>query len=96
MFESISENKIELSVNFENDKVCQISIDLNLFVVIAYQLPILGRYNHDFQATVHFSLTSAVDKSQQHRNKFLGIPRIEPWTRYYKENFSVHLRYAEI
>ena len=43
-----------------------------------YFFIVLDGFNQLFQASVPFPLTSAVDKSQQHRNKFLGMPRIEP------------------
>ena len=36
-----------------------------------------GFYQH-FQASAHYPLTCAVYKSQQHRNKFSGMPRIKP------------------
>ena len=45
---------------------------------LACHKPVLDRSNQHFQASVHFTLTSAVDKSQQHQNTFLGMPRIKP------------------
>ena len=43
---------------------------LILFVESACHQP--DRFDQHFQACVHFPLTSAVDKSQKHKNKFLG------------------------
>ena len=38
----------------------------------------LNEFNQYFRASVHFPLTSPVEKSQQYQNKFSGMPRIEP------------------
>ena len=39
---------------------------------------VLDEFDQHFQASVNFLLTSAVDKSQQRRNKCSGMPRIKP------------------
>ena len=39
--------------------------------------PVLRGFEPYFQASVHFPVTSAVNKAQQHLNKFLRMPRIE-------------------
>ena len=38
----------------------------------------LHRFREQVKASVPFPLTNAFDKSKQHRNKFLGMPRMEP------------------
>ena len=38
----------------------------------------LDGFDQDYQASVHFPVTSTVNKSQQHRNKILGMLRIGP------------------
>ena len=48
------------------------------FVELACHYPALDGFNQHFPASVHFPLTSTVDKSQQHQHKFSGMPRIEP------------------
>ena len=40
--------------------------------------PAQDRFDQHYQASVHIPLTRAVDKSQQHRNKFSGMPVTEP------------------
>ena len=40
--------------------------------------PVLDVFDQHIEASVHFSLTSTIDKSQQHENKFLGMLRIKP------------------
>ena len=47
----------------------------HFFVVLVCRKTVLDSFDTHFQASVHFPLTSAKDKSQQHRNKFLGTPR---------------------
>ena len=47
---------------------------LNTFFVVLS----LALEGFDRQASVHFSLTSNVDKSQQHHKTYLGTPRIKP------------------
>ena len=58
------------------------SLDL-FFVALACHSPELDGFEQHFQATVHFSLTCAVDEPQQHRKLFssekpLGILGINP------------------
>ena len=51
---------------------------LDIFLVLACHYPLLDGFDQHFQASVHFPLTSAVNKSQQHGNKFSGMLRIKP------------------
>ena len=39
---------------------------------------VLDGFDRHYQAFVHFPLTSAIDKSQQHQNKFSGMPELNP------------------
>ena len=39
---------------------------------------VLDEFDRHYQATVHFPLAIAVDKSRQHRNNFSGMTRIKP------------------
>ena len=48
------------------------------------------KQTHDLKS---FALTSAVNKSQQHRNKFPGMLRIEPRTTWWEARM-LHLCYA--
>ena len=50
----------------------------NIFVELAWHYPVPDWFDQHFQPSVQFPLTSSVNKSQQHQNKFLGTPRIEP------------------
>ena len=43
------------------------------FVILSLPLSSTRWFAQHFQASVHFPLTSAIDKSQQHQNNFLGI-----------------------
>ena len=38
---------------------------------------VLGGFDRHYQATVHFPLTSAIDKSHHYQNKFSGMLRIK-------------------
>ena len=53
-----------------------------VFVVPAYHTLVLDGFDWDFQASVRFNLSSAVNKSQQHKNilekYFWGMLGIEP------------------
>ena len=45
---------------------------------VAFLVLVQDGFHQQYQSSVHFPLTRAVDKSQQHRNKFPGTQRIEP------------------
>ena len=51
--------------------------ELVFIVVAACHQSVINEFDQHFQASVHFPLTSAVDKSKQHQNNFFGNARIE-------------------
>ena len=51
-------------------------IVINFFYSISYIVQ--DGFDRQYQASVEFPLTNAGDKSQQHPNKFSGMPRIKP------------------
>ena len=53
---------------------CESKIALN---ELRFPFPSTRCFNQHFQVSVHFPLTSDTDQSQQHRNKFLRMSRIE-------------------
>ena len=62
----------------QTEKVVDWLLLLHFFVVIAWHYQVPDGFDQHFQPSVKFPLTSSVNKSQQHQNKFLGMPRIEP------------------
>ena len=53
-------------------------VSSNLFIVLACHQPVLDGFDQPFQASVQVPLASAINKSQQLQNKFLGTLRIKP------------------
>ena len=53
-------------------------LDSFLVVIATCHYPVLDEFGHHFEAFVHFPLTNSINESQQHRNKFFGMPRIKP------------------
>ena len=51
----------------------------------------LFKLDQHYQASVHFSLTSDVDKSRQHWNKFLGMLRIQTRCRWVRSKNATSL-----
>ena len=54
----------------------------SVFLVLAFHLPVLDGLDQHFQATVHFSLSSTNDLSQQHRQFFplnFFCKHCDPW-----------------
>ena len=61
----------------ESTNIYQPSV-MVVFCSTSLPLASLDGFNQHFQAYVQFPLTSILDKSQQHQNKFSGRPRIKP------------------